>query len=157
MPSSSSQAQLVQWAPQNPDLLFSLQPAKFPSHLSSFSVNIIWDLSLFETTYAFLLNIHTHTHTHRGRNTGKGRSKLPMGTLMWDSILGPWNHNLSPGVHSLLTSQKESKLPIWNTHNGVVALPLIYSATWKFTFTSQGLWKMELIILVLLPHNEQVR
>ena len=31
----------------------------------------------------------------RGRDTGRGRSRLPVGNLMWDSIPGPWDHNLS--------------------------------------------------------------
>ena len=28
----------------------------------------------------------------RGRDTGRGRSWLPTGILMWDSIPGPWDH-----------------------------------------------------------------
>ena len=30
-----------------------------------------------------------------GRDIGRGRSKLPVGCPMWDSILGPWAHALS--------------------------------------------------------------
>ena len=33
--------------------------------------------------------------TDRGRDVGRGRSRLPMGSLMWDSILGPQDHDLS--------------------------------------------------------------
>ena len=30
----------------------------------------------------------------RGRDTGRGRNRLPVGSPMWDSILGPWGHAL---------------------------------------------------------------
>ena len=33
--------------------------------------------------------------TERGRDTGRGRSRLPAGELMWDSIPGPQGHTLS--------------------------------------------------------------
>ena len=36
-------------------------------------------------------------HTERGKDTGRGRSRLPVGSLMWDSIPGPWDHDLSQG------------------------------------------------------------
>ena len=32
--------------------------------------------------------------TERGRDTGRGRSKVPMGSLMWDLIPGPRDHTL---------------------------------------------------------------
>ena len=31
----------------------------------------------------------------RDRDTGRGRSRLPAGRLMWDSIPGPQDHDLS--------------------------------------------------------------
>ena len=31
----------------------------------------------------------------RGRDIGRGRTRLPIGSLMWDSISGPWDHALS--------------------------------------------------------------
>ena len=31
----------------------------------------------------------------RGRDTGRRKSRLPAGSPMWDSIPGPWDHNLS--------------------------------------------------------------
>ena len=31
----------------------------------------------------------------RGRDIGRERSRLPVGSLMWDSIPEPWDHNLS--------------------------------------------------------------
>ena len=33
--------------------------------------------------------------TERGRGLGRGRSRLPLGSLMWDLIPGPQDHNLS--------------------------------------------------------------
>ena len=35
------------------------------------------------------------THRERGRDIVRGRSRLPMGSLMQDSIPGPWDHDLS--------------------------------------------------------------
>ena len=35
------------------------------------------------------------THRERGRDTDRGRSRLPAGNLMWDSIPGPCDHDLS--------------------------------------------------------------
>ena len=34
-------------------------------------------------------------HRVRGRDIGRRRNKIPMGGLMWDLILGPWDHDLS--------------------------------------------------------------
>ena len=39
--------------------------------------------------------IVTHTERERGRDTGRGRSRLHAGSVMWDSIPGPWDHALS--------------------------------------------------------------
>ena len=33
--------------------------------------------------------------TETGQDTGRGRSRLPLGSLMWDSIPEPWVHILS--------------------------------------------------------------
>ena len=35
------------------------------------------------------------TQRERSRDIGRGRSNLPVGSLVWDSIQGPWDHNLS--------------------------------------------------------------
>ena len=32
----------------------------------------------------------------RGRDTGRWRSRLPVGSPMWDSMPGPWDHALNP-------------------------------------------------------------
>ena len=42
----------------------------------------------------FYLFVHER-HRERGRNTGRGRSRLPVGSLMWDSIPGLQDHTLS--------------------------------------------------------------
>ena len=34
-------------------------------------------------------------HTQRGRDIGRGRSRLPLGSLMWDLSPGPQDHTLS--------------------------------------------------------------
>ena len=31
----------------------------------------------------------------RGRNIGRGRRRIPVGSLMWDWVPGPWDHDLS--------------------------------------------------------------
>ena len=43
----------------------------------------------------FYLFIHER-HRERSRDPGRGRSRLPTGSPMWDSIPGPQNHDLSP-------------------------------------------------------------
>ena len=42
----------------------------------------------------FYLFIHER-HTERSRDIGRGRSRLPTGSLMQDSIPGAWDHTLS--------------------------------------------------------------
>ena len=37
----------------------------------------------------------TERERERGRDTGRGRSRLHAEVLMWDSILGPWDYDLS--------------------------------------------------------------
>ena len=42
----------------------------------------------------FYLFIHGR-HKERGGDTDRGRSRLPTGSPMWNSILGPRDHDLS--------------------------------------------------------------
>ena len=42
----------------------------------------------------FLKTVFIH---ERGRDTGRGRSRLPAGSPMQDSIPGPWDHNQAKG------------------------------------------------------------
>ena len=52
----------------------------------------------FSTSWTFFLRFYlliNETHTERGRDIGRGRSRLPAGSLMWDSIPGPWDHDPS--------------------------------------------------------------
>ena len=51
-------------------------------------------LSLFRRVL-FCFNFVFIWDTERGRDIGTGRSRLPAGSLMWDSIPGPWDHDLS--------------------------------------------------------------
>ena len=41
----------------------------------------------------FYLFIHER-HRDRGRDTGRGKSRVPVESLMQDSLPGPWNHDL---------------------------------------------------------------
>ena len=41
-----------------------------------------------------ILFIHKR-HRERGRDTDRERSMLPVGSLIWDLIPGPWDHDLS--------------------------------------------------------------
>ena len=43
----------------------------------------------------------------RGRDTGRGRSRLPVGSPMWDSIPGPQDQPLShPGIPTITFPNK---------------------------------------------------
>ena len=51
--------------------------------------------SLFITFFRrFYLFIHKR-HREGGIDIGRGRSRLPAGNPVWDSIPGPWDHALS--------------------------------------------------------------
>ena len=41
-----------------------------------------------------MLFIHKR-HTERSRDIGRRRSRLPVGSLMWDLIPEPWDQDLS--------------------------------------------------------------
>ena len=44
----------------------------------------------------FQNNLKKYLFIHeRHRETGRGKSRLPAGSLLWDSIPGPWDHALS--------------------------------------------------------------
>ena len=58
-------------------------------------LDLIFFVSLFFFK-RFYLFIHER-HRERGRDIGRGRSRLSSGSLMWDSIPGPWDHDLSQG------------------------------------------------------------
>ena len=45
--------------------------------------------------YDFIYLFMRDTERKRGRDIGRGRSRLPTGTLMQDSIPGSWDHDLS--------------------------------------------------------------
>ena len=45
----------------------------------------------FDFIYLFMRD----NEREAGRDMGRGRSRLHAGSLMWDLILGPWDHALS--------------------------------------------------------------
>ena len=64
-----------------------------------FVISFLWNWAMILDSKVFFflrfyLFIHER-HTERDRDTGRGRSWLPVGNLMWDSIQGPQDHNLS--------------------------------------------------------------
>ena len=53
-------------------------------------------VGLLDSFIIFLKILFIHErHREKARGIGKRRSRLPVGKLMWDSILGPWDHDLS--------------------------------------------------------------
>ena len=48
----------------------------------------------FSFSLRFYLFIYER-HKERGRDIGRERSRLQAGSLMWDSILGLWDHALT--------------------------------------------------------------
>ena len=58
-------------------------------------------------------------HRERGWDTGRGRSRLPAGNPMWDSIPGPWDHSLNRRqmLHDL-------------SHSGAPSIQLLISESW---------------------------
>ena len=61
------------------------------SHLDIISAQKVLNKSVFFKKKKFIYE----RDRERGRDTGRGRSRLPVGSLMWDSILGPRGHDLS--------------------------------------------------------------
>ena len=64
-------------------------------------------------------------HTERGRDTGRGRSRLLVGSTTWDSIPGPWDHDLS----------RRQTLNHWATQ---VPLSLVVMDSWVISSSWQG-------------------
>ena len=60
--------------------------------------NIFSSLVISVVFFKKILFIHER-HRKRGRDIGRGRSRLPVGSLMWVGLhprtLGPWHHTLS--------------------------------------------------------------
>ena len=60
----------------------------------------IQELSIFVLQVFFFFFIKDFIYLlmrdrERGRDIGSGRRRLPTGSLMWDSIPGLWDHDLS--------------------------------------------------------------
>ena len=52
--------------------------------------------TLFKKKFFFFIYLFMETHRERGWDTGRGRSRLPAGSLMRDSVPAPQDHDLSP-------------------------------------------------------------
>ena len=65
-----------------------------PSNHSGF-LKIFIHSFIHSFIYSFIHSFIHERHTERGRDTDRGRSRLPTGSLMRDSIPGPWDHHLS--------------------------------------------------------------
>ena len=78
----------------------------------------------------------------RGRDTGRGRNRFPMGSPMWDSIPGSWNHALShpgaPNFFSIPFCYLSIKFQPW---------PLVPSKTHPF-FLKSFFFNTFLVIIV---------
>ena len=61
------------------------------------SLAVKWGLAWMILLFFFFLKILCiySWETHRGRAIGRGRSRLPTGSLIWDLIPGPRDHDLS--------------------------------------------------------------
>ena len=64
-----------------------------PNRCTTGAAPLLVFLSFF--SFSKILLIHER-HKERCRERHRGRSRLPQGSLMQDSIPGPWNHDLSP-------------------------------------------------------------
>ena len=74
---------------------FILPFSIFPT-LTFSSFSILSSFFFPKVSFFFFLRLFIHErHTERRRDTGRGRSRLPAGSPMWDSILGPQGHALS--------------------------------------------------------------
>ena len=107
--------------------------------------------NLFYLKYFFLKIIH-EKHTERGRDRGKGRSRLPAGSPMWDSIPRSWDHDLSqrqmlnqshPGIPELNTSYSNGKSPhfirnlysIFSLYINIYFLYILYLSIYSHIYT----------------------
>ena len=62
----------------------------------SLTISALLILHLFSFFFFKILFVYSwETHIERGRDTGRGRSRLPVGILVWDLILGTSDHDLS--------------------------------------------------------------
>ena len=69
------------------ELFAVLYPLLLCSFFLTLSIQVFLD-------FFFLFRFHLFIHK-RGRDIGRGRSRLPAGSLMQDSILGPQHQDLS--------------------------------------------------------------
>ena len=78
-------------------------------HLHSLQPADTW---LFLKKYFIYFFIHER-YTERGRDMGRGRSRLPTGSPIWDSVPGPWDHALSQRQRlNRWAAQVSQKIPL---------------------------------------------
>ena len=85
-------------------------------------INHKYSLTIYFSHFIFsfpffkkILFIH-ETHTMRGRDIGRGKNRLPLGSLMPDSIPGPWDHNLSQRQMLNHWAAQASQFPLLSSH-----------------------------------------
>ena len=94
-----------------------------------FCFNIDWFLVLDLNCFSFFIlrfYLFIHERTKRGRDIGRGRSRLPAGSLMWDLIPGPQQHDLS----------QRQMFNLWATQAPFELLFLFLLLKWKIRLWS---------------------
>ena len=69
------------------------QPGQIPKAAATLTSNNHPQLQFFNNNNNKI--IFHERYRERGRDTGRGRSRLPAGRPIWDSVPGPWGHALS--------------------------------------------------------------
>ena len=91
-------------------------------------------LVVLKTHYVYFSRFYLFIHerrTERGRDTGRGRSRLPVGSPMRDSIPGPWGHTLSRRqALNHWATQGSQKLTVFKVSFSPHHLILWNSTTW---------------------------
>ena len=88
---------------------------------------------LIRSTYIYIFKDFIYLFmrdTERGRNIGRGRSRLPVGSPMWDSLLGHWDQDLSQ-------RQTLNHWATWCPLFNIYWMPTMYKGIWEYTYHSR--------------------